>query len=134
MRHRRADRRHRAIRAVVFALLLDSTVAVAQGGPPLETDDPWTPGDGRFEVVLGAEIERLSTKIDVVRPILDLNYGLGDYIQLKLELPWALAFSDEHTLGGPGNVDLGLKWRFIGKDEETDLGLSVYPQLSFDVS
>jgi hypothetical protein len=102
----------------------------AQGGPPLETDDPGTPGRGRFELNIEVEAERALDGTAYDAPNLDINYGAGEYVQLKIEVPWRVATATSrsaHT--GLGNAILGLKWRFLESDSGR-VALSIYPQLT----
>ena len=105
------------------------TMARAQGGPPLVTDDPETPGDGHWEVN-GAFAGERNGGLHLAIPDVDINYGFGDRIQLKLDLPLAAA----HKPGGDwktglGGVQLGVKWRFVDGGE-SGLSVSTYPQLT----
>src|SRR5262245_2376951 len=60
-------------------------------------------------------------------PLIDLNYGLGDRIQLKFEFPWVSSESES----GAGKPLIGVKWRFV--DETTSgLSVSVYPQVEVE--
>jgi len=106
--------------------------AAAQGGPPLITEDPGTPGDGRWELNLAFTVEKLESETRYEAPLLDVNYGLGDRIQLKCEVPWL--FLDEEgddTKSGLGDSEIGVKYRFL--DEAANgVSMSVYPQLGFD--
>lgn len=107
-------------------------LVLAQGGPPLITDDPGTPGDGNWEINIAFTAEKRRTERLYETPILDINYGLGDRIQLKYEIPWlVLDERGDHTKDGIGNSVFGLKWRFF--DQDTDgIDMSVYPQLEFN--
>ncbi len=67
-----------------------SATAHAQGGPPFRTDDPETPGNRHWEVNFGFVGDRNATSGAYQVPDFDFNYGLGDRIQLKYELPIAL--------------------------------------------
>src|SRR5580765_539167 len=114
-----------------LALLLFSGWAVAQGGAPLVTDDPGTPGDGKWEINLASTGGRTSRGWDLNAVVADINYGLGDNIELKLEVPWTYV----HESGGPwksglGSGSAGMKWRFLDRDENSDGGFaaSIYPQ------
>jgi len=49
----------------------------AQGGPPLLTDDPDTPGPGCWEINLATLMDKASDRRRVELPRLDLNYGVG---------------------------------------------------------
>src|SRR3954454_19296239 len=66
---------------------LAPAAAHAQGGPPLITDDPGTPGDGKWEIELSFTAEKTHRKTTYEAPLLDFNYGWGDRIQLKYEVP-----------------------------------------------
>ena len=103
--------------------------AHAQGGPPLETDDPGTPGDGRWEINLAATLEHTAGGTLYEAPLGDANYGLGERIQLKLELP-LLVERGENTGTGLGNPVMGIKWRFLD-DSSSQLAISTYPQFEF---
>lgn len=104
--------------------------AAAQGGPPLVTDDPGTPGAGRWEVNVAVTLEHNRGETMYEAPLLDLNYGVGDRIQFKWEVPLRVVTSrGSATLAGIGNSLLGVKWRFI---EENGMALSTYPQLELN--
>ena len=78
-----------------IALLLGCTAQVlAQGGPPLLTDDPGTPGNRNWEINIASTHFRSPGEREIEAPLLDINYGLGDRIQLKYEVPY-LFDSDE---------------------------------------
>jgi hypothetical protein len=124
------------IRAAAWLCLLASAAACGQGGPPLVTDDPGTPGDGRWEINLAAAGSRTPGLSELSLPDADINYGWGERIQLKIDTPWLLAReSASGVKSGLGASDLGLKWRFLG-GEDRGLSLSTYPQLThpFDAS
>jgi hypothetical protein len=109
------------------ALLLGSAAACAhaQGGPPFLTDDPATPGNRHWEINFGWNGDRNPALGCYEVPNIDINYGLGDRIQLKYEVPLVLIevqpqpaklstpAQPGHLLGGLGNSMLGLKWRFL---------------------
>lgn len=105
----------------------------AQGGPPLVTDDPGTPGPGRWEVnVAWTHERRPEQNVDEI-PLLDINYGVGGSLQLKFEGSWLRLSGD----GGPDRAGasdalVGVKWRFWDEDKH-GLAASVYPQVGFAV-
>jgi hypothetical protein len=101
-----------------------TVVAHAQGGPPFRTDDPETPGNRHWEINFGWIGDRNPAAGAYQVPDFDINYGLGDRIQLKYEIPIAIeeirpepatvsasAYSG-HVIGGLGESLLGIKWRF----------------------
>lgn len=104
---------------------------LAQGGPPMITDDPGTPGDGHWELNVAFTTERRAGDRLSELPLYDLNYGIGDRLQLKYEA--ALL----HQTGGPGeqtglsNSLAGVKWRFYDAGEN-GWQASIYPQLEFN--
>lgn len=112
---------------------LRATTVLAQGGPPLITDDPGTPGDGNWEVNLAVTYEHLRDESVLEAPLLDVNYGLGDRLQLKAEVPWVFQDSLEagERLSEFGSPDLGVKWRFVD-EEQAGVAVSVYPQLQLN--
>jgi len=118
--------KHR-LRWVLPLILLSSILAVAahaQGGPPFRTDDPDTPGNKHWEINFGFIGDRNPQAGAYQVPDVDINYGLGDRLQLKYEIPIAieqtLALPNEpyqpaiaaQTIGGLGESLLGIKWRF----------------------
>ncbi len=117
----------------VLVLVLLPAVLLAQGGPPLITDDPGTPGDGLWEVNVAFSVEKTSEKEWFFEaPLLDINYGVGENIQLKFEVPWVFSHEEgESTRNGLGNSELGVKWRFLDQEDHY-VDMSVYPQFSFN--
>ncbi len=99
--------------------------ARAQGGPPFRTDDPDTPGNRHWEINVGFLGDRNPGTGAYQIPDLDINYGLGDRLQLKYELPIALEETRPasaslaapatygRVIGGLGESLLGIKWRFF---------------------
>lgn len=109
-----------------------STLATAQGGPPLRTDDPGTPGNENWEVNVGLTTELRTTQRRFEAPALDINYGLGDHIQLKYEAPWLVLDADQQPAKqGLGNSLVGVKWRFY-ESPKRRLWISTYPQFEFN--
>jgi len=64
-----------------------NVAAYAQGGPPFRTDDPETPGNRHWEINFGWIGDRNPEAGAYQVPDFDINYGLGDRIQLKYEIP-----------------------------------------------
>jgi hypothetical protein len=124
-----------AVRACVCVVLFLSTVsAFAQGGPPLVTDDPDTPGDGHWEINLAAVLSRARASDTLALPDADINYGWGPNVQLKLELPWVIEHDDgQATQSGIGAANLGVKWRFVDEDD-AGVSVSTYPQYASGLS
>lgn len=126
-----------------------------QAGPPFRTDDPETPGAGRWEINVGFIGNRNPQGGSYQAPDLDINYGVGSRLQLKYELPLAVAESRPQAafpassaepgrvVAGLGNSLLGVKYRFFERhakssqdnrgtsaDPTINFGMSLYPQLT----
>jgi hypothetical protein len=122
------------VSSLLILSVLPTRAVLAQGGPPLITDDPGTPGDGKWEINIAFTTEKRRTARSYESPILDINYGLGDQIQLKYEVPWlVLDERGEHTKAGLGNSAVGVKWRFL-EQERHQFDMSIYPQFEFNNS
>lgn len=128
------------------AMTFFSRAAMAQGGPPFLSDDPDTPGNHHWEVNLGFLGERGPEGGGYQVPNIDINFGLGNALQLKFELPLAVTESRGpagQVYGGLGNSLLGVKYRFYAHhtrrekeqppaERESNFALSVYPQLALN--
>jgi len=101
----------------------------AQGGPPMLTDDPGTPGNNKWEINLVCTSERLPGATLYGLPLLDANYGVGDTLQLTYEAPYAILKTENVQSSGMGDSTLGVKWRFKDGNEHAWL-VSTYPQLT----
>ncbi len=123
------------LKPVFMTTLTLSAVSVwAVGGPPLVTDDPDTPGDGHWEINLATITQRTATGYSVAAPDADINYGLGNQIQLKADLPWTFAQpSGQPWNSGPGFANYGVKWRFVDEDD-AGVSVSTYPQYAHSLS
>lgn len=113
-------------------LLFLPAAAMGQGGPPLQTDDPGTPGNRNWEINMGFTVDRAQDANAYETPILDLNYGLGDRIQLKFEIPYLLeSLNGRPVQSGLGNSLFGVKWRFY-ESKKYGMTFSTYPQLEWN--
>lgn len=116
---------------LILAAVLPSTPSWAAGGPPMITDDPGTPGDGHWEINVAALSSHDAGTTTYQLPLVDVNYGIGDSIQLKFEMPWLL--QDESSgvsRSGVGDALAGVKWRFYDVGENA-WQISTYPQVEF---
>jgi hypothetical protein len=105
--------------------------ASAQGGPPYYTNDPGTPGNLNWEINLGYMPFFYSNQSVSHTPDVDINFGIGDRIQLTYESAWLRVqnpSSSSATKFGLNQSNPGVKWRFC---DGGDLGfsVSVFPQL-----
>jgi hypothetical protein len=97
-------------------------------GPPILTDDPGTPGPGKWETNIGFTVEKRQDATLYNAPVLDINYGIGEHLQFNYGVSWNLLTTTDGTAkDGIGNSEVALKWRFL--DEDTSgVNLSVYPR------
>ncbi len=114
-------------------LIVLSLIATAKAGPPLLTDDPDTPKLHEWEINIAAIGARQGSEWNLNTPLIDLNFGLFENVQLKYEQPWLVGTGKGKPLGGVGDSLFGVKWRFIGNSEE-DWKVSTYPQFSMNDS
>ena len=114
---------------VAAAAALVPQPAQAQGGPPLITDDPDTPGPGYWEINLATIFERTRSARRLEAPLADINYGVGRRVQLKFEIPWLFGGDTGQAVRtAPGDSTVGVKWRFLGQEGQR-VAWSTYPQL-----
>jgi len=84
-------------------LVFASRFAFGQGGPPMITDDPGTPGNGKWENNLAITFSHVPNEWSIDAPAIDLNYGWGDHVQLTLQGgPVVWKRSDHGLIGGSG--------------------------------
>ncbi len=101
-------------------------------GPPILTDDTGTPGPGKWEISAGVTTDKRTAEDRFNTPVLDINYGIGEHIQLNYSISWVvLHIKDEGTKNGLGNSEIAVKWRFADEDRY-GIALSVYPRPIFN--
>src|SRR5215471_6738860 len=94
-------------RVPLFVLWVPSVFG--QGGPPLLTDDPGTPGNQNWEINIAAMPRFVPGDRDFQAPLLDINYGWGERIQLKYQVPYIFDSGEGSSYrGAPGNSLFGV--------------------------
>ena len=125
---RRLFRFHYPSLLLVFILLLAAPFAFSQGGPPYYTNDPGTPGNHNWEINFGYMPFYYNGQSISHVPDVDINFGIGDRIQLTYENAWLrLQKQDSAAKYGLGQSNPGIKWRFYDGGED-GLSVSVFPQ------
>ncbi|MGP8034590.1 MAG: hypothetical protein ACLPQ6_10660 [Steroidobacteraceae bacterium] len=118
-----------AVAGLCCAILPALRVAHADAGPPYITNDPGTPGNGNWEINLGSMTTVSGGVTSWQLPQIDLNYGLGDRIQLTYEIPYVMqSASGAPSVSGWSNAYPGIKWRFLDQGEG-GWQMSTFPQL-----
>lgn len=119
--------------ALAFLLCFLVGSVRAQGGPPMITDDPGTPGNGKWENNLAIAFSHIPGEWSIDTPAIDLNYGWGDHIQLTLQTSTALLQRrDQGLTGGLGGAEAAVKWRFLDEDK-SGADVSIFPRILFNV-
>ena len=98
------------------------------------TDDPGTPDYRHWEInfALVTQHSRDGTRSSDL-PLLDINYGATERLQIKYEIPWLIASEPgQSSRAGLGNSNFGLKWRFFDDAADGGLAISTFPQLEFN--
>jgi hypothetical protein len=95
------------------------------------TDDPGTPGPGKWEVNLAWTVERIPGSTFMELPMLDANYGVGDFVQINYQASWnILRTTGQSSIEGLSDSQVAVKWRCFDAGEH-ELQVSIYPRLTF---
>lgn len=98
------------------------------------TDDPGTPGNRKWEINLAVTFEHRPNETSFDAPGIDLNYGVGENIQLTLQGgPVLLKRSGRGLIGGLGGAEAALKWRFLD-EEKSGFDVSMFPRVIFNIA
>jgi len=98
------------------------------------TDDPGTPGNGHWENNIAVAFEHRPNEISWDLPAIDLNYGVGEHIQLTLQGgPVLLKRSGHGLIGGLGGTEAAVKWRFLD-EEKSGFDASMFPRVLFNIT
>ena len=106
-------RRFACVLPVVAVVVLDASVAWASH--PLLTGDTGVLGKGGYE--LGVHGERTRAAGDrSTEAVLKLGHGLGETLDVEVELPYMRTVAGGSATSGRGDAGLGAKWRFFEND------------------
>ena len=98
------------------------------------TDDPGTPGNRKWEINLAIAFEHRPNETAFDSPGIDLNYGVGEHIQLTLQGgPVLLKRSGHGLIGGLGGTEAAVKWRFLDEDK-SGFDVSMFPRVIFNMA
>ena len=90
--------------------------ASLRSGPPFFTDDPVPVDLHNWEFYLASQHFVTSAALSGTLPHAEVNYGAVPNVQLHLILPMAYAKAKgEPFQYGPGDIELGVKFRFVGE-------------------
>jgi subtilisin family serine protease len=89
----------------------------ANAGPPFRTDDPEPVELGHYEFYTFSTGTHVSGHTSGFLPAFEFNYGLIPDGQFHIVAPVAFdSPAGESTKFGPGDVELGFKYRFVHED------------------
>lgn len=98
------------------------------------TDDPGTPGNGHWENNIPVIFEHRPNGTSWDSPLIDLNYGVGEHIQLTLQGgPVLLKRTGHGLIGGLGGTEAAVKWRFLDEDK-SGFDVSMFPRVLFNIT
>ena len=98
-------------------------------GPPFRTDDPETVDYRHWEFYVATQYENDGGDLSGTAPHFEVNYGVAPNVQLHLLVPDAYARPrGEPALFGPGDVELGVKYRFLEESDHAPMA-GIFPLL-----
>ncbi len=100
----------------VIATLAVSPCAMA--GPPFRTDDPEPVEYQHWEVYGFSEATSIAGDTSGTLPGLEVNYGAVPNLQLHIVVPLAFDSLSGSWQSGIGDIELGVKYRFVQEDDE----------------
>lgn len=113
---------------IILGIFLANKIYAQSGGQPMITDDPGTPGKGKWEINTSFNSDISPVQQILKTPLLDINYGYDERTQLKIEFPYLLIKTDSNQFNDRfGDISMGVKYRFFDNDI---LSLSIYPQFT----
>lgn len=128
--HRLGDRvrRTRSLQTLFVLLVSVFVIAPAHGGPPFETDDPGVLSQYTGEAYLFSSGMRSTGDTSLgAAPAVEVNYSFAANTFAHLVVP--ASYNDPAGRGsayGPGNVELGFKWRLLSQDV-AGIDVAIFP-------
>jgi hypothetical protein len=117
-----------------FLLILVSDSIHAQSSPPLLSNDPGTPGPGKWEINVYTSWERSAVDDSWQIPLIDVNYGVGERCQLTATMPFVIRQEKGAEVRREfDGIEVGIKYRFLDNPGKTGLNMSFYPKVFFSL-
>jgi hypothetical protein len=102
----------------ILATCLTISAAPVWAGPPYLTDDPEPVELRHWEFYLASQWTATRHAAEGTAPHFEVNYGALPELQLHMIVPAALTLtSGQSAHYGPGDVELGAKYRFVDESE-----------------
>lgn len=93
-------------------------------GPPMKSSDPFVPALHEFEVNLAVEGEHKENRL-FRTPIIDVNYGVVENVQLTLETAYAHSDDEAYSKSDFDSFETAVKWLFY---EDAFFAIALYPK------
>jgi len=122
---------NRAVVLSVIAGCLMITVLgeTVRGGPPFLTDDPEPVEYKHWEFYTFSTLDNAEDGTEVQAPAFELNYGVLPNTQAHIVFPFVNSIpEDEPSAYGAGDMELGVKYRFVEETEDTPQ-VGIFPML-----
>jgi hypothetical protein len=101
--------------------------AAAFAGPPFQTDDPEPVEFRHYELYTFGTADGTAIEMDTAGPAVEFNWGVVPNVQLHIIVPAAAVFpSDGPSAFGLGDVETGVKWRFVQETKHTPM-IGIFP-------
>ena len=102
-----------------FLFLLFFVATPAFAGPPFDTDDPEPVDFLHWEFYLSSIQHFQRSGNNATLPHVEINYGAFPNVQLHVLAPMGYVRANGHTSYGIGDIELGVKYRFVEETEST---------------
>jgi hypothetical protein len=117
---------------IVCCIISCPVIYAQSGGPPMLTDDPGTAAYKSFEINISVNAQ-VADATQWALPLIDVNYGLTERIQLKVEVPFLITSHTDKTISRRfGSPNAGIKFRFLDEDKHS-IAVSTYPQVILSI-
>lgn len=117
------------VMAVTVVFYMFIVIPCVLAGPPFRTDDPETVEYNHWEFYLAHTYSNDKDGVSGTAPHLELNYGVVPNVQLHIIAPFAYAKPQgESTAYGFGDLELGVKYRFVQETEKRPM-IGTFPIL-----
>jgi hypothetical protein len=129
MRCRKDKLRGCAARGALALCALLAGVAPCLAGPPFFTDDPVPVDYQHNEFYVFGTLDHAGGTSAIAGPAIEYNRGVAPDTQFHIVLPYAWNVPAQGaTATGAGDVELGIKYRFVNRDDGS-LQIGIFPML-----
>lgn len=113
---------------LVIVIFVQLSFHEAWAGPPFLTDDPQPVDYLHWEFYVASAQEYGGAKVDATSPHIEVNYGVIPNVQLHIIAPMRYVKTNENTVYGYSDTEIGVKYRFL-KESESVPQIGIFPQV-----